>query len=204
MVSKAQQDSFTFVCQTHLPVCGSSVFLTKLKQRLSSSVTNTFRLVGTGWKRHYGAKLCVRKGCDNNYELTWNSPTVIFQENKCCAQHSSSAANISGLLSKLYLLSVPQVTPFRFHRMNWGKDSSIRHYMQKSFWLAQSQAALRPLLKFYLHCMVLAKLPYKHFESPAISQCFILFQGTTRIAVSLLTPGSDASNSNSLINREEK
>lgn len=162
MVSKTQQGSFTLVCQTHLPVCGSSVFLTKLKQRVSSRVSTIFKLVGTGWKRHYGAKLCVRKGCGNNCELTWNPLTVIFQENKR-AQLSSSAAEISGLLSKLYLLTVHQVTPFRFHRMSWGKNSSIRHCMQESLSLAQSQAALGPLLNFSFALHSSCKAPLQTF-----------------------------------------
>ena len=42
--------------------------------------------------------------------------TAVFQENRCCAQHSSSAAEISVPLSELYLLSLPQLIPFKFYR----------------------------------------------------------------------------------------
>lgn len=66
--------------------------------------------------------------------VTEFSVTAVFQENRCYAQHSTSAAKISVPLSELCLLSLPQLIPFKFLRTSWHGEKAVHQALEAEVW----------------------------------------------------------------------
>lgn len=94
--------------------------------------------------------------------------TAVFHENRCCAQQSSSAAQIAVPLSELYFLSSPahHFLEVLQNQLARGKGCSIKHYTQKCLCLAQSQVALGALSNFLSAPLSSLKAPLQTFPEP--------------------------------------
>lgn len=114
------------------------------------------------------------------------SVTAVFQENRCCARHSSSAAEISVALSQLYLLSLPQLIPFRFYRTSCHVERAAAPSTACSEFVTSSEpGSIRAPVELFIGTAELSQSSPPNISTALpFSSALFSSSATTKIAVS--------------------
>lgn len=119
-----------------------------------------------------------------------SSVTAVFQENSCCAQCSSSAAEILPSYpcpSCIYYI-FPSSCPLSFTEQA-GMRKMLQHqalYAKESLTSSEPSTIRAPVESSHWHYPAITKPCSEHFQSPAWFQCLFSSSATTKTAVSFL------------------